>query len=114
MRICIVGAGSIGGMMAVRLAASGCEVSAVARGAQLAAIREKGLTLIEADGSSETANIKASARISDLGPQDAIILAVKAHQLADACEGVAQALAPGGTIVTAQNGIPWWYFQKGE
>jgi 2-dehydropantoate 2-reductase len=112
MRICIVGAGSIGGMMAVRLAASGCEVSAVARGAQLAAIRENGLTLIEADGESRTARIEASSRIGDLGAQDAIILAVKAHQLAEACEGVAQALAPGGTIVTAQNGIPWWYFQK--
>jgi 2-dehydropantoate 2-reductase len=112
MRICIVGAGAIGGMMAVRLSASGCQVSAVARGAQLAAIHEKGLTLIEADGSSRTSHIKASARIADLGPQDAIILAVKAHQLADACEGVAQALAPGGTIVTAQNGIPWWYFLK--
>jgi 2-dehydropantoate 2-reductase len=112
MRICVVGAGAIGGMLAVRLAASGSMVSVVARGAQLAAIREKGLTLIEADGGARVEKIPGSSRIADLGPQDAIILAVKAHQLADACGGVAQALAPGGTIVTAQNGIPWWYFQK--
>ena len=54
----------------------------------------------------------ADRDISTLGPQDAIILAVKAHQLADACEGVAHALAPEGFVVTAQNGVPWWYFEK--
>ncbi len=112
MRICIVGAGSIGGMLAVRLAQSGAQVSTLARGANLAAIREKGLTLIEEDGTNRTAQIAASAQLADLGQQDAIILAVKAHQLADASAGVREALAPDGVIVTAQNGIPWWYFSK--
>lgn len=112
MKICIIGAGAIGGMLAVRLADSGAKVSVVARGTQLAAIRESGLTLIEADGSRRHATMAADREISTLGPQDAIILAVKAHQLADACEGVAYALAPEGFVVTAQNGVPWWYFEK--
>ncbi|MDB5643096.1 MAG: panE [Hyphomicrobiales bacterium] len=112
MRICIVGAGAIGGMLAVRLADSGSNVSVVARGAQLAAIRERGLTLIEADDSRRHAFLNADRNIAALGPQDVIILAVKAHQLADACAGVADALAPEGVIVTAQNGVPWWYFEK--
>ena len=108
MKICIVGAGAIGGMLAVRLADSGANVSVVARGTQLAAIRESGLTLIEADGSRRHATIAADRDMAALGPQDAIILAVKAHQLADACEGVAHALAPDGFVVTAQTGVPWW------
>ncbi len=112
MKICIIGAGAIGGMLAVRLADSGAKVSVVARGTQLAAIRASGLTLIEADGSRRQATMAADRDISTLGPQDAIILAVKAHQLADACEGVAHALAPEGFVVTAQNGVPWWYFEK--
>jgi 2-dehydropantoate 2-reductase len=112
MKICIIGAGAIGGMLAVRLADSGANVSVVARGTQLAAIRESGLTLIEADGSRRHATIAADRDMAALGPQDAIILAVKAHQLADACEGVAHALAPDGFVVTAQNGVPWWYFEK--
>ena len=112
MKICIIGAGAIGGMLAVRLADSGAKVSVVARGTQLAAIRASGLTLIEADGSRRQATMAADRDISTLGPQDAIILAVKAHQLADACEGVAHALAPEGFVVTAQNGVPWWYFEQ--
>ena len=112
MKICIIGAGAIGGMLAVRLADSGAKVSVVARGTQLAAIRASGLTLIEADGSRRQAMMAADRDISTLGPQDAIILAVKAHQLADACEGVAHALAPEGFVVTAQNGVPGWYFEK--
>ncbi len=110
MKICIVGAGAIGGMLAVRLAESGAQVSVVARGAHLEAIKTQGLTLIEADGSRKVAHIAASSDIRDFSSQDAIVLAVKAHQLAAACAGVTEALAPQGVIVTAQNGIPFWYF----
>jgi 2-dehydropantoate 2-reductase len=110
MKICIIGAGAIGGMLAVRLAQAGAHVSVIARGAQLEAIQTKGLTLIEADGQEKNARFEASSRITDMPGQDVIILAVKAHQLADACSGVAQMLSDEGVIVTAQNGIPFWYF----
>ena len=110
MRICIVGAGAIGGMLAVRLANSGAEVSVVARGAHLDAVKKNGLTLIEADGRKSIVKIPASSSIIDFSGQDAVILAVKAHQLGAASYGVTSALSDNGVIVTAQNGIPFWYF----
>jgi len=111
MRICVVGAGAIGGLLAAKLARAGEEVSVVARGAQLAAIRSQGLKLIESD-EPFTAKIAASDRIADLGPQDLIVLGVKAHQLAAAVSDIAPALDENTLILTAQNGIPWWYFFK--
>jgi len=93
MKICIVGAGAIGGLLAVRLAQAGAHVSVIARGTQLKAIQTKGLTLIEADGQEKNARFEASSRITDMLHQDAIILAVKAHQLADASFGVAQKIS---------------------
>mgnify|MGYP006279538909 FL=1 len=110
MKICIIGAGSIGGMLAVRLAQSNAIVSVVARGAQLEAIQQNGLTLIEADGTRKTAQISASSDIGNFAEQDVIVLAVKAHQLSAASKGVTKALTKDGVIVTAQNGIPFWYF----
>jgi len=110
MKICIVGAGAIGGMLAVRLSQSGAEVSVVARGAQLSAIQNNGLTLIEADGTSQTRQIPASSNLRDFAAQDAIVLAVKAHQLSPACSGVMHSLSKDGVVITAQNGIPFWYF----
>lgn len=114
MKICIVGAGAIGGMLAVRLAASGTQVSVVARGAHLDAIKADGLTLIEADGTRKTERVAASNDIRDFTDQDAVVLAVKAHQLAAASHGVTAALSSDGVIVTAQNGIPFWYFSGQE
>lgn len=106
-----MGAGAVGGLLAVRLARAGEEVSVVARGAHLAAIRERGLTLVT-KGREEVARLAATDRLAELGPQDLIVLAMKAHQLAPAAAEVAAACGPGTVLLTAQNGIPWWYFLK--
>jgi 2-dehydropantoate 2-reductase len=111
MRIAIVGVGAIGGLLAAALHRAGEEIGVVARGAHLAAIRENGLKLIDANG-EYVARLPASDRLSDLGPQDCIVLGVKAHQVGAVAEQVAAALQPQTTILTAQNGVPWWYFYK--
>ena len=111
MRICVVGAGAIGGLLAAKLARAGEEVSVVARGAQLAAIRAEGLRLIGA-GEPFTVKLAARERIADLGPQDLVVLAVKAHQLAAVVSDLAPTLGENTLVLTAQNGIPWWYFFK--
>lgn len=110
MRICVVGAGAIGGFMAVKLAAAGADVSVVIRGAHLAAVRERGMKLIAEDGTETVQRLRASDRLADLGPQDSIILGIKAHQVAPVVDEVAAALGSDTTLVTTQNGIPWWYF----
>ena len=112
MKICIVGAGSIGGLLAARLARAGCDTSVIARGPQLAAIRAHGLRLIEHDGSEFSAPVRAFAHAQEAGPQDYVILAVKAHQLAAATGGLQELCHDTTTLVMAQNGIPWWYFAK--
>jgi 2-dehydropantoate 2-reductase len=112
MKVCIVGAGAIGGLLAVRLAGSGSEVSVVARGAQLEAIRAHGLTLIAEDGSEQTLRLPASQSFSDLGAQDVVVLGMKAHQVSAVAPDLAPLLGPETSVVTTQNGVPWWYFQK--
>ena len=109
MRIAIVGVGAIGGLLAARLAKAGEEVSVVARGAHLAAIRAEGLKLIDAEG-EYTARVAASDRLAELGPQDCVVLGVKAHQVEDVAADVAAALGSQTAVLTAQNGVPWWYF----
>ena len=110
MRICVFGAGAIGGYLGVRLAASGAaEVSLVARGAHLEAIRENGLSLIE-DGETVTRRLPASDDPADLGPQDVVIIALKAHSVPAVAERMKPLIGPDTAIVTAQNGVPWWYF----
>jgi 2-dehydropantoate 2-reductase len=111
MRICVVGAGAIGGLLAAKLARAGEAVSVVARGAQLRAIRGEGLRLIEG-GEAFTVKIAASDRIADLGPQDLVVLGVKAHQLGPLVPELAPTLGEKTLVLTAQNGIPWWYFFK--
>ena len=108
MRICVFGAGAIGGNFAARLAEAGNEVSVVARGAHLEAIRAKGLTLIAGD-KKIVAKVKASDRPAELGPQDAVISTLKATALPDLAETVGPLLGPDTPVVFAQNGIPWWY-----
>ena len=108
MRICVFGAGAIGGNYAARLADAGNEVSVVARGAHLDAIRSKGLTLISGDRRI-VARVKASDRPADLGPQDVVISTLKATGLAALAEGVGPLLGPETAVVFAQNGLPWWY-----
>ncbi|WP_374305334.1 2-dehydropantoate 2-reductase [Methylocella sp.] len=109
MKICVIGAGAIGGLLAAKLAHAGEEVSVVARGPQLAAISTNGLTLIE-EGETIVAPVKASSRLADLGEQDLIILGMKAHQVAAVAPDLAAAMHGETMVLTAQNGIPWWYF----
>ena len=108
MRICVFGAGAIGGNFAARLADSGNEVSVVARGAHLEAIRARGLTLLAGD-KKIVAKVHASDRPADLGPQDAVISTLKATALGDLAANVAPLLGPDTPVVFAQNGIPGWY-----
>lgn len=113
MRICVVGAGAIGGLLAVRLSTAGHDVSVVARGDHLAAIRRSGLELVEIDGARIVApDIAASADPSALGDHDAVILALKAHQIAAVAGALEGLCRPDAMIVPVQNGIPWWYFER--
>ncbi len=112
MKVCVVGAGAIGGYMAVRIAQAGHDVSVIARGAHLAAIRAHGLKLIEADQELVATNLTATDNIRELGPQDVVLLALKAHQIEAVVEDLSILLGPKTVLVTLQNGIPWWYFQK--
>jgi 2-dehydropantoate 2-reductase len=109
MKICVIGAGAIGGLLAAKLAQSGEEVSVVARGAHLAAIRANGLALIE-EGREIVVRIKATDRIAEVGEQDLIILGMKAHQVAAIVRELPAIMGPRTLVLTAQNGIPWWYF----
>jgi 2-dehydropantoate 2-reductase len=108
MRICVFGAGAIGGNFAARLADAGNEVSIVARGQHLEAIRAKGLVLVAGDRRI-VAKVRASDRPADLGPQDAVISTVKASGLGALADSVGPLLGPETAVVFAQNGIPWWY-----
>ncbi|WP_072395841.1 2-dehydropantoate 2-reductase [Hyphomicrobium sp. CS1GBMeth3] len=109
MKVCIYGAGAIGAHIGVLMKLAGVDVSLIARGAHLAAIRENGLTL-EIGGETKIARMPASDNPSDLGPQDYVIIALKSHQAWETAEQVKPLLGPETVVVTAQNGIPWWYF----
>lgn len=111
MKLCIYGAGAIGGVIAARLALSGVDTSIVARGAHLAAIRAKGLTFQTPAGST-VVPIAASDDPAELGPQDVVIVAVKAHQIPPIARPMQALLGPDTAVVYAINGIPWWYFHK--
>jgi 2-dehydropantoate 2-reductase len=112
MRIAIVGAGAIGGYVGVRLARAGHEVSFIARGANLEAIHRRGLRLLSSDGGEEVATVAASSRWSELGPQELVILAVKAHHVPEIAADVPALFAADTPVVTMQNGIPYWYFHE--
>ena len=111
MNITVIGAGAIGGHIAAKLAAAGESVKVVARGQHLKAIRERGLKLIE-NGEEAVARVEATDRIGDAGGADLIVLGVKAHQLAPIAAEVASIVTPSTTLMTTQNGLPWWYFFK--
>ncbi len=112
MKICVFGAGAIGGFIGAKLAGKGeAEVSLVARGPHLAAMREKGLTLRGKDGES-TVSVNASDDPAALGVQDTVILALKAHSVTGVLDSMKLLIGPDTAIVTAQNGVPWWYFYK--
>lgn len=109
MKICVYGAGAVGGFLAVMLKKSGADVSVVARGDNLAAIKAKGLRLV-ADGAEHQVELPATDRPEELGPQDYVIVALRAHQSWEAAESLVHLLGPETAVVTAQNGVPWWYF----
>ena len=109
MRFCVYGAGAIGGYMAVELASSGQDVCVVARGAHLRAIQQHGLKLV-ARGTEKVARIAAAENASAFGVQDVVICALKAHQAYDCATAFAPLLGPATAVLTAMNGIPWWYF----
>ena len=113
MRICVVGAGAIGGFMGAKLALAGSDVTLIARGRHLDAIRAHGLKLIMADGTELVAtNTEATDDINAAGTHDVVILALKAHQIAAVAADLPTLYGPDTSVVTVQNGIPWWYFQK--
>ena len=111
MKICIFGAGAIGGYMGAKLAKAGAEVSLVARGPHLAAMQANGLRLIEEDGEM-TVPVTASDNAADLGPQDYVIVTLKAHSVPPVVDRMQPLIGPDTTIVSGVNGVPWWYFHK--
>lgn len=112
MKVCIVGAGAIGGYVAVKLALGGEDVTVVARGANLEAIRANGMKLINADGSEQVAKNIHACTIAEGTPQDVIILGMKAHQVEPILPDLDKLMHEDTIIIPMQNGIPWWYFQR--
>ena len=109
MKICIYGAGAIGGLMGARLARAGADVSLIARGAHLAAMRESGLTLRSAE-ETFTVHPRVTDDPATLGPQDYVCITLKAHQVPGVVGPMQSLLEPDTAVVMAVNGVPWWYF----
>src|SRR3954466_4098613 len=106
MKLCIYGAGAIGGLMAAWLARSGHDVSVVARGAQLEAIRHSGLR-VRSNGVIDSFSVRAETDPTRLGPQDYVLVAVKAPSLTEVAQSIGPLLGPQTSVVTAMNGVPW-------
>ena len=113
MKICVYGAGAVGGLIAAWLARSAHEVSVVARGKHLEAIRQSGLRVRDrASGRVDTVRVRAEQDPAVLGPQDYVILAVKAQNLPEVAAHLAPLVGPDTSFVTAMNGVPWWFFDR--
>ena len=113
MKIAIVGAGAIGGLLGARLSLAGEDVAFIARHRNLLAIEQHGIRLVESDGRELHApRVRAYAEGSEAGPQDAVLLAVKAHQVQEAMPALQGLLGPATAVVSMSNGLPWWYFQR--
>ena len=113
MKIAIIGAGAIGGLVGAKLALAGEDVTFLVRGRNLQAIREHGVKLVTADGWEHTAtNVRATDNYAEAGPQDLVILAMKAHQVEAVVPELHKLFGPDTAVVTMQNGIPYWYFQR--
>ena len=108
MKICVYGAGAVGGLMAAWLARAGHDVSLVARGAQLDAIRRDGLRVRSKSG-TESFRVKADADPAKLGAQDYVLVTVKAQNLTEVAASIAPLLGKDTSVVTAMNGVPWWF-----
>jgi len=111
MKICVYGAGAVGGLLAARLAQGGHDVSVVARGAHLTAILKDGLRLAS-EGKQTATRLRANNDPEKLGAQDCVIVAVKGQSLPEVAAGIAPLLGDTTTIVTAMNGVPWWFFDR--
>jgi 2-dehydropantoate 2-reductase len=109
MKICIFGAGAIGGYLGAQLIESGCDVTLIARGPHLQAMRDNGLKLL-IDGGEKTFAVRCTDDPAEAGPQDCVIMTLKAHSVTSIVDQVAPLLGPDTPVVTAQNGILWWYF----
>src|SRR5689334_4663122 len=111
MKLCVYGAGAVGGLMAAWLARAGHDVSVVARGAHLDALRRSGLRVRSQNG-VESFQIKAESDPRQLGPQDYVLVTVKAQSLTDVAQSIGPLIGPGTSLVTAMNGVPWWFFDR--
>jgi 2-dehydropantoate 2-reductase len=109
MKVCIAGLGAIGGLFAARLAVAGHEVSALARGATLAAVRERGLALTSVDGERSVHRIAAAADANELPVPDLLLISMKGHALAADARALAPLVGPETTVLLAMNGVPWWF-----
>jgi 2-dehydropantoate 2-reductase len=113
MKIAVIGAGGIGGFVGAKLALAGEDVTFVVRGANLAAIRANGMKLVLEDGTEQVArNVRATDNYAEAGPQDMVILALKAHQVETVAADVPKLFGSDTVVVTMQNGIPYWYFHQ--
>jgi 2-dehydropantoate 2-reductase len=113
MKIAIIGAGAIGGLVGAKLALAGEDVTFIVRGANLDAIRKNGIELIAIDGQRHIArNVRATDRYDEAGVQDIVILAMKAHQVEAVAHEVPKLFGPETVVVTMQNGVPYWYFHR--
>ncbi len=113
MKIAVIGAGAIGGLVGAKLALAGEDVTFIVRGANLAAIKANGFKLVSAEGEEQMArNVKATDSYDEAGPQDIVILAMKAHQVEAVANDVPKLFGPDTMVVTMQNGIPYWYCHK--
>jgi 2-dehydropantoate 2-reductase len=110
MKVCIYGAGAIGGWLGVKLGQAGCDLSAVARGDALPALRTHGLRLRE-HGETVSTAVRASADPAELGVQDLVVVAIKAPAMAQVAQAIAPLLGPQTVVLTAMNGVPWWFFE---
>ena len=111
MKICIYGAGAVGGYLGAELTLAGHDVTLIARGAHLASMRERGLTILT-NGDEKTVRVASTDNPAQVGLQDYVIVTVKTHALPDIASRLVPMLGPTTAVVTAQNGIPWWYFYK--
>lgn len=110
MKVAIYGVGAIGGLIGARLASAGCELSAVARGATLSALQEYGLRWIEQDRVCSVP-VRAAQQPEELGVQDVVVIAVKSTGLAEVAANIAPLLGPQTVVISAMNGVPWWFFE---
>ena len=113
MKIAVVGAGAIGGYLGAKLSIAGEDVTFIARNQNLAAIQAHGFRLVLEDGTEQHApQARAVQNMADAGPQDVVLITVKAHQVADLLPGLNALIGPDTMVVSMINGIPWWYFHK--